>query len=362
MSVNQPKKYLTSGGESWLAVWPENELEVMSVCPVCGSAERTILHEELMDNVSQCAPGKWNSWLCAGCQCLYLDPRPSRESIHLAYRNYHTHQQSIPKQNYSNLSPFRKLRRNLVNGYINWRYSSSKTPATPLGVPVFLFLWPLKQILDREYRHLPRIPKSGGALLDVGCGNCSFLEVAKSCGWDVVGVDPDIQAITHGRNIGLHVMHGDINKFNGQSNLFDVITLNHVIEHVHDPLFVLKTCHRLLKIGGKLWLETPNIDSFGHRFYMKDWRGLEPPRHLVLFNLSSLSKLLADAGFSKICTESGSHSLLYMTKASEAIKRRLPIGINAKLTGIQNAMVIKNKLLELFVPSRKELLTISAYK
>ena len=79
--------------------------------------------------------------------------------------------------------------------------------------------------------------------------------------------------------------------------MFDVITLNHVIEHVHEPIKVLKLCHELLKPGGQLWLETPNIDSFGYARFKKNWRGLETPRHLILFNRSSLTQAFISAGF-----------------------------------------------------------------
>ena len=55
--------------------------------------------------------------------------------------------------------------------------------------------------------------------------------------------------------------------------------------------------HRLLRPGGTLWLQTPNIDSIGHKIYGLNWRGLEPPRHLVLMTMQTLRKILENAGF-----------------------------------------------------------------
>ena len=133
--------------------------------------------------------------------------------------------------------------------------------------------------------------------MDIGCGDGSFLQVAQTCGWDVIGIDPDPKVVANCRSQGWNVLQGDIEQFYDKERLFDVITMNHVIEHVHDPLAVLKACHRLLKPGGQLWLETPNIDSFGHLQYGRNWRGLEPPRHLLLFNQRSLLTALLAAGF-----------------------------------------------------------------
>jgi 2-polyprenyl-3-methyl-5-hydroxy-6-metoxy-1,4-benzoquinol methylase len=342
--------------------WPESELENTLKCPLCGGGNRAILHERLIDNIFYTAPGKWSSWRCLECQCSYLDPRPSQASIHKAYENYYTHQEPISNPSYTELSRFRKLRRTLANGYINWRYSTKKTPTSRVGIPLLLCLWPLKNSIDRTYRHMPRIPAGGGALLDVGCGNCSFLELAKSSGWSVVGVDPDEKAITHGLKEGINVKQGGIEQFDGEENLFDVITINHVIEHMHDPVTVLKACHRLLKPTGQLWLETPNIDSFGHRYYMENWRGLEPPRHLVLFNSNSLVRALVNAGFTRIKNKSGLNAQLYMTMASEAIKQGLPDGVTASLNWTHYWMIRKNRFLEFIFPSRKEVLTMVAYK
>jgi SAM-dependent methyltransferase len=76
--------------------------------------------------------------------------------------------------------------------------------------------------------------------------------------------------------------------------------MNHVIEHVHDPVSMLKECHRILKEGGRLVAITPNIRSWGHRIYQRAWRGLEPPRHLQIFSRPSLTASAVQAGF-RVC-------------------------------------------------------------
>lgn len=283
--------------EPWTKPWPVDGLELVPECPICGQSERKILHIDLVDNVFRVAPGKWSLWECAKCGSAYLDPRPTQTTIHLAYSDYYTHQGASEKVDYASLSPLRKLRRRLVNGYTNWRYSTHADPFSALGVLAAFAMPNLKKVLDYQYRHMPRLPHGGGVLLDVGCGDGAFLCLARACGWNVVGLDPDPKAVACGAKQGLTVYEGGIEYFDNMSEVFDVITLNNVIEHLHDPIKVLKSCYALLKPGGQLWLETPNINSFGHARFKKNWRGLETPRHLILFNRNSLNQAFVSAGF-----------------------------------------------------------------
>ena len=76
--------------------------------------------------------------------------------------------------------------------------------------------------------------------------------VHERLGWRVLGLEPDTRAAEHARQHGVEVLTGGIESLHGQTNRFDVITLSHVIEHVHDAALLLRTCHRLLKPGGRI--------------------------------------------------------------------------------------------------------------
>lgn len=344
----------------WNQPWPVDELERVQACPICGSAERSVLHEQLVDNVFFAAPGKWALHGCTHCGGAYLDPRPSADTIHRAYANYYTHQEVAGRDDYSSLSALRKLRRRLVNGYTNWRYSTNFQPASQFGVLTAFAMPRLKKRLDRQYRHLPRLPKGGGKLLDLGCGDGSFLALARTCGWEVVGLDPDPKAAANAARQGLTVHEGGIEYFAGQTNQFDVITLNHVIEHVYDPIKVLEACHALLKPGGQLWVETPNIDSFGHARFQQNWRGLETPRHLVLFNQNSLSQAFVSAGF-RVSKNQPRLSTEMFIKSFAIEHGQSPYAAfpTSKLLKLQAALA---ELAGLILPARREFLTVSARK
>jgi SAM-dependent methyltransferase len=151
--------------------------------------------------------------------------------------------------------------------------------------------------LDYFYRHLPKHP---GRLLDVGCGNGSFLLRAQDCGWKVEGIEPDPMAAERGAGSGLKVHHGNILDYCAPGEGFDVITLSHVFEHLHNPKEVLERCLALLKPGGTLWMSMPNIEGVGHQLYKKAWFALDPPRHLLLPSRHELKRLCADAGFAHV--------------------------------------------------------------
>ena len=75
---------------------------------------------------------------------------------------------------------------------------------------------------------------------------------------------------------------------NYPADSFDAVIMSHVIEHVPQPRELLAECARLLKLGGRLVMLTPNAESFGLDYYGRCWRGLEPPRHLQIFSQPAL--------------------------------------------------------------------------
>ena len=353
---------ILSADAPWNQDWPPGDLERVPVCPICGGAERSNLHEDLVDNAFFVAPGKWSLHGCVHCGGAYLDPRPSQDSIHRAYASYYTHQAAATKDTYASLSLGRKLRRRLVNGYTNWRYSTQAQPASPLGVWVAHALPGFKKVLDREYRNLPRRPQGGGTLLDVGCGDGSFLALARTCGWAVTGLDPDPKAVANAARQGLTVHEGGIEVFAGQTALFDVITLNHVIEHVYEPDQVLTACHALLKPGGQLWLETPNIDSLGHWWFQKNWRGLETPRHLVLFNRASLHRACCKAGFVDVRDRARPSPCADMFMMSFAMRQGQSPYAALAVPKMLKLLATLAAFAEALFPLRREFLAVSARK
>ncbi|GAB2558011.1 hypothetical protein GCM10027065_31370 [Rhodanobacter koreensis] len=282
--------------------WPVDELERVPVCPLCSGSTRELLLGNLVDNAFFVAPGCWTLYRCMHCRSAYLDPRPSEASIGRAYGVYYTHTADGVRDTRSQRGAVRHLKMALTNGYLNSRYGTRRQPASGLGVWVAKILPLRRQKRDAEFRYLPK-PGPGQRLLDIGCGNGDFLANARDAGWDVVGIDTDPKAVAVAKQRGLDVRVGGIDLFAGESDGFDAITLSHVLEHLHDPRQFIRAVHRLLKPGGVIFVDTPNIESRGARRWGRNWRGLETPRHLVLFSQPGLVGLLKAAGFEDIQTK-----------------------------------------------------------
>ncbi len=313
--------------------WPSNGLELLGACPACGSNSRRIEFQQLKDELYD-APGRWTLYKCLDCHAGYLDPRPSIETIDLAYSNYYTHVST--GENAEKLFALVKL---LVrNGYLNSAWHMSLHPAAPLVARGLVNILPgLKAFFDRHVmRDLPLY--SGGTLLDIGCGNGEFLRLAQAAGWSVQGIDTDSRAIDAAKVHGVEVKKGGIELLAEERERFDLITMNHVIEHVHDPVGLLRACLRLLKKNGTLWLESPNFNSYGRRLFGKHWRGLEVPRHLVVFDTAHMAKLLSKVGFRTVRHAEWMPQHKWMYQASKNIKNGMP-ATERNLSGIERLKI-----------------------
>jgi SAM-dependent methyltransferase len=156
---------------------------------------------------------------------------------------------------------------------------------------------------DRErwhIRHLPRPRNRGARILDVGCGNGSFLRAAEELGYSGWGLEPDPLAVEVARSAGFNVICGTLPGSSFEGGSFEHVTCSHVIEHMHYPVAALHEIYSLLSPGGRVWITTPNLESIGHAIFKKNWRGLESPRHVCLYTQDSLTRLLSDTGFVEV--------------------------------------------------------------
>jgi 2-polyprenyl-3-methyl-5-hydroxy-6-metoxy-1,4-benzoquinol methylase len=150
--------------------------------------------------------------------------------------------------------------------------------------------------LDSAAMYLPA-PHGEAKVLDVGCGSGVLLARMKSLGWETEGVEIDPGGVEAARARGVTVHQGQLADAQFPDNHFDAVHSAHVIEHVYDPVALLRECFRILKPGGRLVVITPNTQGWGHRLFGRAWLNLDPPRHLILFNARTLRVAAEKQGF-----------------------------------------------------------------
>lgn len=302
--------------------WLESEVERVAACPVCdaiaspgGGLERLYDHWEGV-------PGEWSAISCRDCGCIYLAVRPTAAAIGKAYASYYTHGDALALHEADNGN---SLSWRLANGYLNKRFAAARHPALALGGWLVPWLAPLRLQLDFFFRHMPPRP---GAMLDIGSGNGVFLLRARQAGWRVKGLDSDPQACAAACKAGIEVQQGVIESLPVDEQ-FDVITASHVLEHVHSPSDFLQHVQLHLKPGAVLWIATPNARSLGRRWFGSSWRGLEPPRHIVIFSRHGLERSLQAAGYVDIRFHRRGRGAGYILKSSALIARRSGVRVRA---------------------------------
>jgi SAM-dependent methyltransferase len=277
--------------------WPAEGLVSVVACPVCCGRSRELLYADLQDRVYLCAPGRWSLYRCASCASAYLDPRPSDETVGLAYATYYAYgDEDEQEPSWAPASRLRRFRRALRNGYVNARFNYLLAPSLSLGRVVLPLLPRRREEADISVRHLCRESESP-RLLDVGCGAGEFLAEMQAAGWRVDGVEPNPIAADLARRRGIPVFERPIGDATLPEGSFDAITFRLVLEHLPNPVQTLSACFRILRPGGLVWVATPNLASEGHRVFGRDWIFLDPPRHAVLLTPASLTLALERSGF-----------------------------------------------------------------
>lgn len=234
-----------------------------SPCPLCAVSDDEPLFEAADATPRPGEPARrFLVVRCRNCQLVYTNPRPDADDIHRFYPDdYRPHRSRKPLLA-RKPHPFERLL---------GRPTAERRGALP---------WP-----------------GVGRMLDFGCGGGSFLGRMADLGWDVTGIDCSpaaVRAVTTG--LGLNAVVGTLPHPDLRPSTFEVVTMWHSLEHVHDPLAVVREAYRLLIPGGRLVVSCPNIDSWAFRRYAESWFGLDVPRHLTHFTPKTLTLMLQTAG------------------------------------------------------------------
>ncbi|HET9530052.1 MAG TPA: methyltransferase domain-containing protein, partial [Blastocatellia bacterium] len=248
-------------------------------------------------------PGVWSFSKCPGCGLVWLNPRPIREDIPRCYENFYTHDRFVPAETVEIKSRVRLVRETLreliLSGQFNYPRPEMDRWWTKAAGKALATLPPLRHraTYGLDVMCPPYIGR--GELLDVGCGNGSYLYAARRLGWKVTGIDIDpVAARITEESLNISVIVGALEEAGFPDASFDVIHMYHLIEHVPDPIRMIRECYRILRPGGMVIIGTNNLGSLVHWWFKENYAQLDAPHHMFLFTPRTLRKVVERGGLS----------------------------------------------------------------
>ena len=234
---------------------PHNPVKAVSICTIpcnlCGGTDVKVLGTR--DRNGQ----PLQTVVCRDCGLVWTDPRPAAAATRKFYADHYRHE-----------------------------YKSTLQPKLK-------HVYRDMQRAMQRYTRIEALLRPGMKLLDIGAGGGFFPYVVKQKGFNVIGLEPNAGYAGYGKDeFDLDIRVGFIQEAGFDRDCFDVITLNHVLEHLEDPYLALTRIRGWLKPGGYLNVEVPNIEATYHAPGNKFHRA-----HLYNFNPGNLQRLAMRAGF-----------------------------------------------------------------
>lgn len=246
-------------------------------CPLCGAEEWQLVRastygpDVTADDIRQFYSASSSHVLndqvvcCTSCRLVYVNPRPASDLTIASYAD--AIDPTFVAQNEDRIATFRKTLRGVL-------------------------------------RKLGQKGGEGRRVLDIGCAGGAFPNAARQLGFDPVGVEPSRwMADFARRTYGLDVRDGILERGMFPNGSFDMVTLWDVIEHVPQPHEVLSLAFDLLKPGGILLVNYPDVNSMAARLLGKRWP-FWLSVHLFYYTRRTIAKQLKRAGFNVLWQES----------------------------------------------------------
>ncbi len=235
-------------------------METLEHCPLCGS--RHLLPFMVCKDYTVSGE-HFNLVQCEDCQFVFTNPRPTKAEIGAYYE----------AQAYISHSDTQQ-------GLLSWLYHRVRRKALRQKL----------RLLEARVAHLPK------TLLDYGCGTGYFLQTCLQAGWQVDGIEPDSGAIAMAKERTHPDLQITLDTPYFADRQYSIITLWHVLEHIHALKETLRALREKLHPQGKLLIAVPNLQANEALHYKEHWAALDVPRHLYHFTPNTMRFLLKQAG------------------------------------------------------------------
>jgi lipopolysaccharide transport system ATP-binding protein len=277
--------------------------EILRECPVCSATvnRRKLSSPDFLHGV----PGSYSYVTCFNCGSVYQNPSVVVDDLSFCYPPaYYTHE--APNGDPATMLPASGSLRGMVRRAVLHRAdcasgSGISKPMKYLGAVLALIPAVRRRARFGLIDSLATSGRGGNRCLEVGPGQGQNLLRLKWIGWSPVGLDIDPAAADIAqRSSGCEVKVGSLRDADFSDSSFDLIFMNHVLEHLPDLAESLRRCHQLLRPGGRIVLIYPNPESLGgraEREYSPIW---DPPRHLVLPTCEAIVGLLRRLRFDQV--------------------------------------------------------------
>jgi SAM-dependent methyltransferase len=234
-------------------------------CPICGSKEKNQVHHQLFSSFSEGSlfEGYWVV-SCNDCGFIYADDIPSQEEFDIYYKEMSKYE----------------------NEYLGGNSSASA-------------IHTYKAIVEASKRF---IPDKNARILDIGCATGALLYEFKKVGYsNCIGLDPSPSCARTGLKLyGINILNCAISEIVNYQDPFDFIILNSVLEHIRDVKESILAMSRLLKPGGLIWIEVPDIVRF--QYFVPVGFQQFSMEHINYFSPISLTNLMQSLGFVPLAT------------------------------------------------------------
>lgn len=276
----------------------EEQLITYSSCPVCGS---TAVSKALSAIDFLVSAKEFEIWQCGQCSLRFTQNIPDANSIGKYYQS----------DNYISHSETNK-------GIINRAYHFIRTLT----------------LSDKRRLILSATQLENGKMLDIGAGTGAFVHHMQLHGWQTMGLEPDEAARKKAKEVhNVNLLQPDA-FFRIPADSFDVVTMWHVLEHVHDLHIYIAQLKNIIRPGGRIFIAVPNYKCYDAKFYKSFWAAYDVPRHLYHFSPAAMFQLLKKHNLKLHASRPMWYDSFYISLLSEKYKKRKKNSIRGFFVGL----------------------------